>query len=140
MMKTRLVGLLAVALGLLASGEASAGETRRTMNLEWFHMPRRDAKVLIYQQAELPNAKLTFMRWSDGDRAFLLEFEHGVQCSTFAKDGTPAHLTCGFRAAYYDLVQHPGKNAKLEWVVDEPSEPAADKQPAPTAPKAKVRL
>lgn len=134
---------VAVALAALAvmGGEARAETetSRRTMVVEWFHMPRKTERLLAHQQATLPGATLSYLRWDDGDRMFVFRFDSGIACSTHVERGDIARLTCGLGEAYYDLEQRPGMNAKVEHVTNEPVAPAAERKSEP-APKAKVRL
>lgn len=140
-MKTtaRLMGMM-LALGLLASGEARAGEvTRLTVPLAWEHIPRKGSEIEINQRARAPGADVYFVRFASGVRAFSIEFDDGTACTTTANKQSMIHLTCGKRAATYELVQVPGKQAELEWLTYG-SQPAADKQSAPPVPKAKLRI
>lgn len=130
--------LAAACVVMATAGEARAEETRLTVPLEWRHVPRKGDDVKSFQRALVPKARVTFMRWQNGERAFLIQFDNGVMCTTHAEPRDVVRLACGSMSAYYDLVQHPGKQSRLEWVQDIAAAPAAEETPEPD--RRKVRL
>lgn len=138
--------ILAACAALVAmAGEARADDTgtrRLTIELDWKHVTRGDG-VESKQRADIPGGALYYYRFTNGRRAFSLEFADGLVCATSASKDMLIHLQCGKTLALYELFQEPRRQAQLEWVTSGAargqSPPGTTSDEAPVD-KPKVRL
>lgn len=123
--------LIAVAVAAAAGfgGQArAAGGWKRAVSLVW--EKSQDARTdVVSLVATVPNAKLLWVRDSDGGRYIAITYSDGNFCQDAATGESERGLSasCGADNGYYMMRQVPGSEPTLSWFTNDPGSPVGSK-------------
>jgi hypothetical protein len=124
----RWIPVAIVAAASLAS-EARADSWKRDVDLVWEKSrdTRADAVSLM---AKVPNAKLLWVRSSDGGRYIAITYSDGNFCQDAATGNYADRIvsaSCGGDNGYYMMRLVPGSEPALSWHTNNPASPVGSK-------------